>query len=338
MRAYELTGNGFEALIPINREDTSPGPGEVKIKTGVASINYRDYALIEGIYQPDLTKPFIPLSDGAGAVVEIGDDVTHFAIGDRVLGHYTTGWLDGPFVSTNHATKLGGPLDGWLAETVILPEAALLPVPDHMTLAEAATLPVSGLTAWTALDEPNDLTGKWVLIEGTGSVSLSALQIAHAVGAKTVVMSGRQDRHETLYELGATKIIDYHTTDDMVGAVLNATGNHGIDMAVEVLGGEQLLQTTAMMADEGSIAIVGFLKGFDVHGNLIGPLLARQLSLRAVSVGSRTQFERYLEFLSRNRIHPVVGTHFPFQEAATAIHDRGKTPSFGKPVIIFDNE
>ncbi|AFT71192.1 Alcohol dehydrogenase zinc-binding domain protein [Alloalcanivorax dieselolei B5] len=337
MNTYQLTAIGFDALTRTDRAPTPPGPGEVRIRPHAASINYRDFALIQGIYQADLPKPFVPLSDGAGTVEAIGAGVRRFTPGDRVVGHYTTGWLDGPFQSSYHATKLGGPHDGWLAETVTLPEDVLLPVPEYMTLVEAATLPVSGLTAWTALGEPDNLNGKWVLIQGTGSVSLMALQIAHALGANTVLMTSKRKHHATLRRLGATRIIDYRATTDLVAAVREATDGKGMDLAVEVLGGDQLLRTVAMMADNGVMAIVGFLRGCEIHGDLIGPLLARRLTLRAVSgAGSRTQFQRFLAFLTRHRIHPVVGDRYGFHQAADAIKERGQQPGFGKPVIIIN--
>ncbi|WP_435105521.1 zinc-dependent alcohol dehydrogenase family protein [Arhodomonas sp. AD133] len=333
MRVYELSGVGIDHLVQRQREVPAPGPGEVAVRVAAASVNYRDYALMQGTYQADMPKPFVPLSDGAGTVVETGRGVTRFAPGDRVVGHYTTGWLDGPFSSANHATKLGGPLDGWLAETVVLPEQALLPVPGYLTLEEAATLPVSALTAWTALDGAEGLNGQRVLIEGTGSVSLAALQIARAAGAETVVLSGKTAHHADLRRLGADHVLDYRGRDDLPAVVRELTAGHGIDRAVEVVGGDGLLQTLAMMADGGIVSVVGFLQGFAVDGNLIGPMIARQLSLRGVSVGSRAQFEALLAFMEQRRIHPVVGARYAFDDAPRAIRDLGERRGYGKPVI-----
>lgn len=333
MRVYELSGVGIDRLVQSQREVPAPGPGEVAVRVAAASVNYRDYALMQGTYQADMPKPFVPLSDGAGTVVETGRGVTRFAPGDRVVGHYTTGWLDGPFSSANHATKLGGPRDGWLAETVVLPEQALLPVPGYLTLEEAATLPISALTAWTALDGAEGLNGQRVLIEGTGSVSLAALQIAHAAGAETVVLSGKTAHHADLRRLGADHVLDYRGRDDLPAVVRELTAGHGIDRAVEVVGGDGLLQTLAMMADGGIVSVVGFLQGFAVDGNLIGPMIARQLSLRGVSVGNRAQFEALLEFMEQRRIHPVVGTRYAFDDAPRAIRDLGERRGYGKPVI-----
>ncbi len=333
MRVYELEGLGIGRLVEKQRETPVPGPGEVAVRVAAASVNYRDYALVQGTYQPDMPKPFVLLSDGAGTVAAVGRDVTRFAPGDRVVGHYTTGWLDGPFSSANHATKVGGPLDGWLAETVVMPEDALLPVPAYLALEEAATLPVSALTAWAALDGAQALSGKRVLIQGTGSVSLAALQIAHAAGAETVVLSAKTAHHDDLRRLGADHVLDYRGSGDLPAAVWEATEGRGIDRAVEVVGGDRLPQTLAMMADGGVVSVVGFLQGVSVNGNLIGPMIARQLSLRGVSVGSRAQFEALLGFMEQRRIRPVVGARYGFDEAPQAIRDLGERRGYGKPVI-----
>ncbi|SHF83400.1 NADPH:quinone reductase [Modicisalibacter ilicicola DSM 19980] len=336
MQAYELTGVGFDTLIRTQRPRRSPAAHEVEIRVAASSINYRDYALVHGLYQRDLPKPFIPLSDGAGTVVSVGENVRRFKPGERVLGHYTTGWLDGPFSSDNHASKLGGPLDGWLADSIILPEQALLKVPKHLSLVEASTLPVSGLTAWAALGDIERLSGRRVLIEGTGSVSLMALQLAAAAGAETFVLSGKAQYHDRLRELGATRVFDYRQLDDVPATLLAATQGKGIDLAVEVVGGNHLLSTLSLMADGGTVAVVGFLEGFEVNGDLIGPLLRRLLTLRGVSVGSRAQFEDFLDFLTRHRIHPLVGTHYDFDSAPLAIEEAEGRAGLGKPVIVHD--
>lgn len=333
MKAYHLTGIGVDSLQSVVLPDRRPGPGEVKVRVQATSVNYRDHAICEGIYLPDLPKPLIPLSDGAGIVTEVGIGVGGLRPGDRVLGHYTTAWMDGPFASANNATKLGGPLDGWLAEDVILPESALLTVPDYLTLEEASTLPVSGLTAWTALSEAADLRGRHVLIEGKGSVSLMALQIAHAAGAHPVVLTSKEDRHETLRALGASCIIDYRRCEDLASAIRQVTGGHGIDRAVEVVGGNHLLRTLSVMADNGTLSVVGFLDGYETCGSIVAPMLARRLQMHAVSAGSRAQFEAFLDFLAMHDIHPVTGTQMNFARAREAFRAPAEQ-GFGKPLVV----
>jgi len=333
MKAYHLTGTGVDSLRQVVLTDRQPGPREVKVKVRAASVNYRDHAICEGIYLPDLPKPLIPLSDGAGIVTETGPGVSRLVRGDRVMGHYTTAWLNGPFSSVNNSSKLGGPVDGWLAEAVIMPESALLPVPEHLSLEEAASLPVSGLTAWTALNDAQDLSDRYVLIEGTGSVSLMALQVAHAAGAHTVVLTAKRDQHETLYAMGANAIIDYRCCEDPAAAILHATDGHGIDWAVEVVGGNHLLTTLAAMADNGIISVVGFLDGYETCGSIVEPMLAKRLQMRAVSAGNRVQFEEFGAFLLAHNLHPVIGKRHAFRNASDAFRAPAEQ-GFGKPLVV----
>lgn len=336
MDAYQLQGHGLDSLRRVRLPERAPGPGEVRIRTEAASVNYRDYALATGLYQPELPRPFVPLSDGVGRIEALGADVSGLRLGDRVLGHYTTTWLDGRFRSENHAHKLGGPRDGWLARSIVLPAAAALPAPAFLSAAQAATLPVSGLTAWAALRKLELEPGACVLVQGSGSVSLMALQLAVARGLRVIATSADPVKAERLRALGASAVIDYRARPDLAAAVREHNGGRGVDGIVDVVGGSGLVELLGAAADNAHIAIVGFLGGFEVAGNLIAPIMSRQLNIHGVSVASARDFAEFLSELERHRIEPVVGEVFGYDDAPAAIASVAHARALGKPVIVFD--
>lgn len=336
MDAYQLQGHRLDSLRRVRLPEPAPGPGEVRIRTEAASINYRDYALATGLYQPELARPFVPLSDGVGRIEALGEGVSGLQVGDRVLGHYTTPWLDGPFRSENHAHKLGGPRDGWLARSILLPAAAVLPAPAYLSAAQAATLPVSGLTAWAALRKLEFAPGASLLVQGSGSVSLMAMQLAVARGVRVIATSADPAKAERLRALGASAVIDYRQRPDLAAAVRERNEGRGVDGIVDVVGGPGLIELLGAAADNAHIAIVGFLDGFEVAGNLIAPIMAHQLNIHGVSVGSARDFAEFLAELERHRIEPVVGEVFGFDAAPAAIASVAQQRALGKPVIVFD--
>ena len=336
MDAYQLQGHSLDSLRRIDLPEAQPGPGQVRIRVAAASVNYRDYALATGRYQPELPRPFIPLSDGVGRIEAVGDGVEGYAPGDRVLGHYTTGWIDGPFKSANHLGKLGGPLDGWLARQIVLPAGAILPAPEFLSDEAASTLPVSGLTAWSALQRMNLQPGASVLVQGTGSVSLMALQLAVARGIDVIATTGDAGKAERLRALGARAVIDYRQRPDLAAAVRELTDGRGVDGIVDVVGGPQFLELLQAAADNAHIAVIGFLHGMQVDGNLIGPIMARQLNIHGISVGSLRDFEAFLADVERHRIEPVVGARYGFDDGAAAIASMAGAREMGKPVVVFD--
>lgn len=336
MDAYQLQGHTLDSLRRVSLADPKPGPGEVVIESLAASINYRDYALAIGAYQPDLPRPFVPLSDGVGRIAAIGAGVTNLNVGDRVVGHYTTNWIDGEFSSANHATKLGGPLDGWLARTIRLPANAVAHAPAGLSDEQAATLPVSGLTAWNAIRRLELKPGASVLIQGTGSVSLMALQLAVAKGYRVIATTSSATKAERLRELGASATLNYRERSDLPAAVRALTDGRGVDGIVDVVGGNTLLDLLDAAADNAHVVVIGFLESVNVNGNLIGPLISRQLSLHGISVGSLRDLEAFLADVERYRIEPVVGTVFGFDEAVAAIASVVDGRGLGKPVVRFD--
>ncbi len=333
MHAYQLHGHTLDSLRRLTLPDPEPGPGEVLIRTEAASVNFRDYALATGAYQPSLPRPFIPLSDGVGRVQAVGSGVENVRVGDRVLGHYTTAWLDGAFRSENHASKLGGPRDGWLAQCIVLPASAVLRAPAFLSAEQASLLPVSGLTAWSALQRLRLQPGARLLVQGTGSVSLMALQLAAAAGIEVIATTSDEAKAQLLRSLGARAVINYKARPDLAAAVRELTDGRGVDGIVDVVGGNHLIELLNAAADNAHVAIVGFLQGFEVAGNLIAPIMTHQLNIHGVSVGSRRDFEAYLVAVERHRIEPVVGAVFDFDDAVAAIASVANGRTVGKPVI-----
>ncbi|WP_226469208.1 zinc-dependent alcohol dehydrogenase family protein [Luteimonas panaciterrae] len=336
MDAYELQGHTLDSLRRLLLPTPSPGPGEVVVRVEAASVNYRDYALATGRYQSSLPRPFVPLSDGVGRIEAVGEGVEDLRIGDRVVGLYATAWQDGPFRSAYHASKLGGPLDGWLAQYIRLPANAALRAPEFLDVEQVSVLPVSGLTAWTALRRLQLRPGAHLLVQGTGSVSLMALQLAVADGIDVIATTSDEAKAELLRTLGARAVIDYKRTPDLAAVVRDLTDGRGVDGIVDVVGGNALLALLDAAADNAHIAIVGFLQGFEVNGNLIAPIMSRQLNVHGVSVGGRRDLEDFLAAVERHRIEPVVGAVHGFDDAVAAIASIGSNRAIGKPVIRMD--
>ncbi|MBW8810953.1 MAG: zinc-binding dehydrogenase, partial [Lysobacter sp.] len=234
------------------------------------------------------------------------------------------------------ASKLGGPLDGWLARQIVLPASAIARVPESLDDAAASTLPVSGLTAWAALQRMALPAGASVLVQGTGSVSLMALQLAVARGLDVIATTGDAGKADWLRSMGARAVIDYRQRSDLSAAVRELTDGRGVDGIVDVVGGPQFLDLLNAAADNAHIAVIGFLHGTQVDGNLIGPIMARQLNLHGVSVGSLRDLQAFLAEVETRRIVPIVGARFSFEHGAQAIASIAQQRQVGKPVVVFD--
>ena len=246
MKAWELTKFGQEKNLQlVERPVPVPGPGEVLVRVHAVSLNYRDKVLVEGTYMPSLQLPFVPASDACGEVMAVGDGVTRAAVGDRVTGQYRVRWIDGKPGPEEIALSLGGPLPGVLAEYVLWPQEAVVKAPSHLSYEEAATLPIAGLTAWFALMEDGRLkAGESVLAQGTGGVSLFAVQFSAMAGARVIVTSSSDEKLAKAKQLGATDTVNYRTTPDWDMTVLELTGGRGVDHVIEV-GWRRNLQTLA---------------------------------------------------------------------------------------------
>jgi NADPH:quinone reductase-like Zn-dependent oxidoreductase len=333
VRGYRLHAfGGPEALQLEGLPDPHPGHGEVLVQIRAAALNYRDLLVCRGHYSRNLRLPLIPLSDGAGLVAEVGPGVTRVKPGDRVAATFMSGWLDGGPSEEKARTALGGAVDGVLAEARVFHQEALVPVPDHLSYEEASTLPCAAVTAWHALMVGRGLNpGDTVLVQGTGGVSLFALQFARLAGARVIATSSKDDKLDRVLKLGASDGINYKTTPDWDTAVRALTGGIGVDHVVEVGGAGTLGKSLKAVRMGGRISLIGVLSGAgDVN---FVPILMRNIAVQGVFVGSRAMFEAMNRAIALHHLRPVVDRVFEFDQVPAALQYLATGAHFGKVVI-----
>jgi NADPH:quinone reductase-like Zn-dependent oxidoreductase len=334
MKKYEIQGGfGLKQVRMVERPVPVPGPSDVLIKVRAVSLNSRDLGVINGFYDPNLKMPLTPVSDGVGEVVGLGERVTRFKLGDRVSGIFTQSWISGEPTKANWVTTLGYPLEGLLAEYAVLPEEGLVRVPNRLTNEEAAALPCAGVTAWHAIVEEGKVkAGDTVVVQGTGGVSLFALQFAKLHGAAVIVTSSSDEKLECAKALGADFGVNYKHTPDWDKAVLEWTQGLGADHIVELGGAATLNRSISALRVGGQISIVGLLSGARAEMDII-PAILRKARLQAINVGSRDMFESMNRAIERSGLRPVIDRVFPFECAVDALHYLGEGAHFGKVVI-----
>jgi NADPH:quinone reductase-like Zn-dependent oxidoreductase len=333
MKVWQIQSFGIERLVLEELPQPHPGRGEVLVKVHAVSLNYRDLLMVRGYYNPKLPLPRIPCSDGAGEVVEVGDDVKAVKVGQRVAGIFMQNWLDGPPTAERSRGALGGDIDGMLAEYVVLPQSGVVGIPERLSFAEAATLPCAAVTAWNALTNAAQTTsGDVVLTQGTGGVSIFALQFAKMMGATVIGTSSSNEKLERAKTLGMKAGLNYRQTPDWAKWVLQETDNRGADLIVEVGGAGTIGQSLQAVRTGGTVAQIGVLSQSD-QPLPIAPLLHRQIRLHGVYVGSRAHFEAMNRAIEANQLRPVVDKIFAFAEAREALLTMEKASHFGKIVI-----
>ncbi len=333
MRRYQLNEFGEERLTLARGECAVLEPGEVRVAIGALSINYRDLLVIRGQYNPRLALPIVPLSDGAGEVIEVGPQVDRFAVGDRVTTHFVSGWLEGPYRGEYASTTLGTPGPGVACDEVALPADALVRTPSHLDDGEAATLPIAALTAWSALvTEGNVRPGDSVLTLGTGGVSIFALQLGCALGADVWVTSKSDEKLARATALGAVQTINYRTHPQWEREVRTRTEGRGVDLVVENGGVGTLSQSLVAVRPGGTVALLGALTGLQGEVD-IAPILMKRVRVAGILVDSRSAFEAMLSFIETHQIKPIVHRRYPFESLATALGDLASGDHFGKIVI-----
>jgi NADPH:quinone reductase-like Zn-dependent oxidoreductase len=336
MRAYEITAGStrIDGIRPTTRPDPKPGAHEILVRVRAASLNYRDLMIAAGHYMGGIaTQNTVALSDGAGEVVEVGNAVTRFKVGDRVMGTFFRDWVDGK-VPTGPRAALGAqPTDGVLSEWTTFDERDAVSMPGHLSFEAAATLPCAAVTAWHALMSVGQLeAGQTVLALGTGGVSIFALQIARMVGARVIITSSSDAKLERARSMGASDTINYRATPDWEQEVLKRTGGRGADLVVEVGGAGTLGKSMQAVAPGGKVTLIGVLTGRAGDANPYA-IMAKYASLHGIFVGNRTMFEALNRALQVNAIQPVVDKVFDFNDTPEALRHMQRGDHFGKVVI-----
>jgi len=330
MRVWQISTFGVDFLEFAERSDPEPGPGQVVVKIHAISFNYRDLMMVKGLYNPKLKLPRIPCSDGAGEVIALGPGVTMWHPGDRVAGIFMQNWLDGPPTPNKVKGALGGDVDGMLAEYVVLNETGLVAIPEHLSYQEAATLPCAAVTAWNALAAGDLKPGGTVLIQGTGGVSIFALQFARLKGAKVLGVSGSNEKLHRAYDLGLDAGLNYNETPDWDRWAVDQTGD-GVDLVVEVGGVGTLPRSLRAIKMGGTIAQVGVLSA---PGEAI-PLpviLHKQAKVQGIYVGSRQDFIDMNKAITLTQLRPI-GEDFPWSQARHVLARMEEGTHFGKLVM-----
>jgi NADPH:quinone reductase-like Zn-dependent oxidoreductase len=334
MRAYQLAdGVGIDRLTLADIEQPHPGRHQVLVKVHATSLNYRDLLIVSGQYgRGAITPGRIPLSDGAGEVVEVGEDVTRVKVGDRVAAIFHQSWIAGAVSDEIIGSALGGDVDGMLVEYRLLEEEGVVKLPDYLSYEEGATLPCAALTAWNALLEHQPVRpGDTVLVQGTGGVSIFALQLAHAAGARVIATSSSDEKLRRVKELGASDLVNYRKHPEWDEEVLRLTGGRGVDKVVEVGGAGTLPRSLRAVRRGGEVSVIGLLAGFGEIDPMV--VLGKSIMMRGIYVGSREMFERMNRALEVHELHPVIDQVFGFEQAADAYRHLESGAHLGKVVI-----
>lgn len=335
-RRYALVRARSELTLA-QRESDLPtlAPDQVLIRIKAASLNYRDLLTIGDVQGNK--DGLIPLSDGAGEIHAVGSEVQRWAAGDRVSTAFFPTWHSGAFSPAHLAVALGGgQTDGVLSEFVVAHQHAIIAIPEHLTFAQAATLPCAGVTAWQALFARGQIeAGETVLVQGTGGVALIAMQLAHAAGARVIVISSSDEKLAKAKELGAWQGINYRTTPEWDRSVIELTQGVGVNHILELGGPSTYDRSIAAIAPGGQIAQIGVLSGFGSQPNMT-PLQFKNASVNGICVGSVEHFKALSRFLEQHRIEPIIDRHFGFSEVPLAYDYLRTAGHFGKVCITLN--
>jgi len=331
MRAWQVSAFGIDSLEFVERPTPVPGPGEVLVGVRAVSLNYRDLLMVKGLYNPKMRLPRIPCSDGAGEVVAVGPGVTEWKPGDRVAGIFMQHWLDGPLTAAKARGALGGDIDGMLADYVLLSEDGLVALPEHLSFQEAATLPCAAVTAWNALAAGEIRPGNTVLIQGTGGVSIFALQFARLKGARVLGISSSFEKLERASAMGLDAGMNYRDNPEWERWAGDQTNGEGVDLVVEVGGSGTLAHSLRAIRPGGMIAQVGVL----AHGEDPFPIpliLHKMARIHGIYVGSRRDFVEMNRAISLAELRPV-GEEFDWSQAREVFERMEEGSHFGKLVL-----
>lgn len=334
MHAWQIASFGIDSLELVEHPDPIPGAGEVLIGIHAISLNFRDLMMVKGLYNPHLKLPRIPCSDGAGEVVAVGEGVSTWKAGDRVAGIFMQNWLDGPLTPAKAKGALGGDIDGMLATHILLKESGLVEIPRHLSFQEAATLPCAAVTAWNALGTANLKPGASVLIQGTGGVSIFALQFAKIRGLRVLGISSSDEKLKRAQELGLDAGFNYHDDPDWDRWVLQQTEGEGADLVVEVGGAGTLSRSLKAARTGGTIAQIGVLAGV-AEPIAIPSILHKTVRIQGIYVGSRQDFTDMNRALSHFQLRPIF-EELSWSRARESLRSMEAGSHFGKLVLTIE--
>jgi NADPH:quinone reductase-like Zn-dependent oxidoreductase len=328
LKCYELQGpHGIDGLALVDKPVPEPGENEVLVRLKAATLNYRDLITVKGGYGSRQKFPLVPVSDGAGVVERVGASVREFAAGDRVIGSFFESWLGGEPSEAKMRRALGGSVDGVLSEYRIFPKHALVRTPEHLSDIEAAALPCAGVTAWSAVIKLGGVKpGQTVLTQGTGGVSLFAIQFAKMCGARVIATSSSDAKIERLKQLGADFTLNYKATPDW-GKKAREWSGHGVDLVVEV-GGVGTLNESIRATRIG-----GMLAGPPPSDSRLPLMVMQQQRLQGVTVGSVEDLKAMVDAIAASRMKPVIDKTFSFDQAKQAFAHMESGAHFGKVAI-----
>ena len=333
MKRWTIPAFGIDKLTLEDAPIPKPQPGQVVVEVHACSLNYRDVMTVGGGYNPRMGLPRVPLSDGAGVVHAVGEGVADLQAGDRVAAIFMQNWLHGAPTAAKYKGALGGDIDGMAAQYVALAASGVVRIPEYLSFTEAATLPCAAVTAWSALHKAGGITaGSIVLIQGTGGVSIAALQFAKAMGARVLGTSSSDEKLARAKELGLDAGVNYRTRPDWDVWAQEQTGGEGVDLVVEVGGAGTYPFSLNAARIGGAVAVIGVLSQSDKPTD-IRVILRKQLHVQGIFVGSGADFEAMNRALEATRIHPVVDREFALEELPEAFRTMQSASHFGKLVV-----
>jgi NADPH:quinone reductase-like Zn-dependent oxidoreductase len=332
MKAVKLAApGGLDHLEVVAHGSRPPGRGELQVAIKASSLNFHDYAVVTGLIPTDDGR--IPLSDGAGVITAVGADVSGWSEGDKVISHFFPLWADGGVERVKLGDVPGDNVDGFAAASVTMPASCFGSMPAHLDFDAAATLPCAALTAWRAMMVETHLRpGDWVLVQGSGGVSLFALQFARMMGCRVIATSSSDAKLKRLAELGAEQLINYRNTQDWGNAVLELTGGHGADLVVEVGGSGTVAQSVRAVAFGGCISMIGVLTG--IAGEVpTAELFRKNARISGITVGNQAHQRDMVRAIESNGLVPVIDSHYPLEDLAEAFRHQESQQHFGKICI-----
>ena len=335
MKVFEIQEFGIDKLSFVDREKPTPGPGQALVRMLAASLNYRDYMMVGGVYNPRLKRPMIPLSDAVGVVEEVGAGVTRVKPGDRVAPCFFQKWIEGPPSKETGNSALGGAINGVACEYAVFSEDGLVLAPPSLTDEQVAALPCAAVTAWHALfGHAGTVPGDTVLLQGTGGVSIFALQFAKLAGLRTIITSSSDEKLAHARQLGADETINYKTTPNWDETARKLTGGNGVDHVIEVGGSDTLGRSLKALRVHGAISVIGVLGGAEAAVTPTS-LLVLSARVQGIFVGSRNMFEHMNKAIEFHKLKPVVDKTFAFAELPAALRYMESQQHFGKICLKF---